>query len=180
MPGGIKRLDPWAFGTFFGWVALLALGLFPELSYQALRDSSNVVTQTAWVNSPLILIGLLTLFVGYFTYQRTLEATPNRDAAMALGVQMSMCAIFAFLPLNPTDFFGILDQPLIFVVIVWSMGGVKALCWLYIFSLFFRYYILHSYGVFGAMASVFPSGRPEKSPDPRYEKPDPVYDPTTK
>ena len=173
MIGPIKRFDPWATAAFFVWTILLSMGLFPISTFTALREVSGVVTQTAWVNHTFMLALALGAFVGFFGWQRAEEGNLPPVAAQAVGMQLALCSLVAFLPMPISDFLLVSYRPLLFSIFLWSVLAIKCMCWLYLWSLFFRYYVLHNYGVFGKMTSAFPSGRVEgtsKIPPPPIEE----------
>ncbi len=175
----IRRTDPWAIGAYMLWVVVLCLGISPDSTFQVLRDMSGVVTSTAWVNNSFLLVILLAGFIGFFAWQRALEARAHPATAQAVAIQLTLCALVAFIPVSPIDFILVLERSTMDIGIVWAMGGAKGLCWLYLLGLFFRYYVLHSYGVFGRMQSLFPSGRNAPPSDQvGYEKSAALYDST--
>lgn len=177
MSGWIRRNDPWALGAFALWMVILAAGYFPELTYVTLRKLAGVVTQDAWVNNPFIITVAFAAFVGVFTWRRALECNAAPETAEANGVQLAFLAFLAFAPVNPEDFllaFEKADWTLI--AVIWGTGLVKSGAWLYLVTVFFRYYLLHNYRVFAGLGSVFPSGR--RKGEAGYEKPATVYDPS--
>ena len=175
----IRRQDPWAIGAFVMWLLMLCLGVFPELTFQFMRGLGGVVSQTAWVNNPMMLVVILAGLIGIFAWQRASEAKAHPATAQAIALQLTICALVAFSPFLPIHFIRALERPMIDIVIIYGMGMMKGLCWLYILSLFFRYYVLHSYGVFGSMQSLFPSGRQAaKDKKESYEKTGALYDST--
>jgi len=178
----IRRQDPWAIGSFLLWTVIMLMGGFPEFTFAALRDAADVLTQYAWVNSPMTITVGFAVFLGVFSWRRAIESNVPNAAAQANGVQMALNAFVGFLPVAPMDFLGILTSgDMTLIAVIWGVGLVKAIAWAYIYSLLFRYYVLHQYKVFGGMGNVFPSGK-EDTPtgETGYEKSDSAYDHSAK
>ncbi len=140
------------------WCLFFAVGLDPEITFQFLRDSGRVVSQRALVNSPHLVTLSLAGFLAWHVYSRCREAGLAFADAQARALQTAILALAAFLNfplqhfLNASNLLTI-DQRLL----LWSVGLVKYVVWLYLLLTVVRFHLLGRVSAFTGMVSVFPS-----------------------
>jgi len=153
-----SRWDLWTLPAYLLWLVFFLVGFDPELAFQAAREFGLVVSQNALVNSPHLITLSLSGYLGFFTFQRSLEAGLNRADAKARGLQFAILGLIAFLAFSP---FQLLDARAIPVaklrLIVIFVGGTKLFIWFMLLGVIARYYLLGHVHVFSNMVSVMPS-----------------------
>lgn len=140
------------------WSLVLLAGLFPEVFFTLLREQGQVTTQQAFTNSPWFVTYACAGFLGWFTFQRCRESGNREDFAFGKGVQVTVLALAAFLPLpieNTPEYLHIPIPSLKYLVL--GIITVKALSWFYLVQLIIRYYLFSGLTVFRDMPLFFPS-----------------------
>ena len=150
----------WTLPTYLLWLVFFVIGFDPELAYEVARETGFVVSQNALVNSPHVVTLALAGYVGFFTYQRCLEAGLRKPDAQTQGLQFAILGLIAFLAFSPFQLLSYAQIPvakLRFIVLL--VGGTKLFMWFLLLGVIARYYLLGHVHVFASMVSVFPSGR---------------------
>lgn len=168
-----SSFDIWRIPAFGLWVCLFAVGLVPEQSFHVLRALSGVMTQTAMVNSPVLISVSFAAYLACFAYRACRASGQESHVAQTRAVQVGVLALVAFvdvpyrgtagpsllqllLQVPHTQF---LAQNVTFVIsIIVAAAALKLLAWAYLMSLLARYYLLNNRDVFARMLSLFPSG----------------------
>ncbi len=160
--------DLWRWPALLLWVAFFYMGLFPVFSFNLLRDIGNVYSRHAMINSPYVLILSLCGYLGYFVYLRCREIRCTYAEAQGKGLQITLIAFFAFLPIG-LDQFGLWEDiyPLEGLRIMWGFATVKCIAWLYLMSLILRYYLLQGPSVFLGMTQLFGRMPRQTNPPPQ-------------
>lgn len=130
--------DPWRWPTLLLWLVFFALGLWPEMTFALLRAAGYVFTQNAIINSYNFITWCLTGFVGYFVYQRCLEAELPPPDALLKAIQLGVLAFVAFIDLPVEQIPEIHDVN--YRALVLGTLALKLLVWLYLYSLVARYH----------------------------------------
>lgn len=157
------RWDFWTLPTYLLWLLFFVIGFDPELAYDVAREAGFVVSQNALVNSPHVVTLALAGYLGFFAYQRCMEAGLPKPDAQTQGLQFGILGLIAFLAFSPFQLIGYADIPvakLRFVVLL--VGGTKLFMWFLLLGVMARYYLLGHVGVFASMVSVLPSGHSEE------------------
>ncbi|MCF6285298.1 MAG: hypothetical protein L3K26_08920 [Candidatus Hydrogenedentes bacterium] len=131
------RRDPWRWSALFLWCLFFLLGLWPELSFGALRTAGYVFSQNAIINSHHFITWCLTGFIVHFVYHRCIDTAMPPVEALGKSIQLGIVAFVAFvdMPLAQIpEIRAALDR-----TILSGMVLVKLLAWLYLFTLLIRY-----------------------------------------
>lgn len=158
MSDPVKTPDWWRLPTLLLWILFFLIGLMPNPVYESLRTVAAVLPQRAMVNSPYLITILFAAYVALFCFHRCQDAGLTPHGAQDRAFQMGLLGLVAFLPVDfralPTAYFQapMQDQLRIYV----SAGG-KSLAWLFMMSLFIRYYLFSDARAFAAIPSFFPS-----------------------
>lgn len=156
-----RQKDTWRIPALLLWLAFFYLGLFPELSFYYFREAGHVSAHRAMINSPYVLSLSLCGYLGYFTYLRCRELNLDFAESQGKGLQLTLIAFVAFLPIGLDQFGAYSEQ---FTAegyrIMVAFAAVKCLAWLYLMSLMLRYYLLQGPMVFMNMPQLF--GRPPR------------------
>lgn len=151
------------------WGVFLGMGLYPELTYQQLRNWGGVVTQTALVNSPLLLYMALVAFVVLFCYQRCREHGLDVVQSRARSFSVMVYALLGFFParLESVLEYAVIPIPA-YRNLLLATCALKLICWFYLLLLLIRYHFLQGSAVFAGLPVLFPSAndaRPEAAAD---------------
>ena len=153
-----RRWDAWTLPNLAAWTLFFSVGLDPETVFARFRVWGGVLTQDAWVNSPHMITLGLAAYVGVFAYQRCIESGLDANEAQGRGVQTAVLGLAAFLKHSPLLLVLARNIPDgRYRMIVYTVMGAKLLAWLYLYSLFLRYYVGGSKHVFASMTTFFPS-----------------------
>lgn len=155
--------DLWRLPTLLLWMLFFFIGLVPFPVYVYLRYVAGVVPQRALVNSHYVVTLALAAYVALFCFQRCREMAHTPFESQDKALQLGLLSLVAFLPfdysllltvhMNPAR-----ENPSLFYVV----GSAKLVSWLYLFSLFLRYYALGINNVFSEIPSLFPSAHRRK------------------
>lgn len=166
--------DPWRGAVFLLWLIFFAVGLLPEPVFYNLREFAGVTTQRAWVNSPVALTLSFAGYIAWFTYNQCRAANLSPVQTRGNTLQIGVLALVAFLALPKRALalpeLGLwslmINASLIFDPylrkMVYLAGIAKLGAWLYLFSLFLRYYLLGHQRAFATVFTLFPSARRER------------------
>ncbi len=144
------------------WVIFFLMGLFPELVFIRLRLWSGVVTQSALVNSPLVLYMALVAYLVWFLYGRC------RDSGMSAPLARSRCfsagvyALAGFLPVRlelAFDYGNILIPEYRNMLLITL--AVKLISWTFLLVLILRYHFWQGALALESLPSLLPSVRSE-------------------
>lgn len=130
--------DPWRWPALLLWLLFFTFGLWPALTFSLLRTAGYVFSQNAIINSYNFITWSLTGFVGYFVYQRCLEARLPSIEALGKSIQLGVLAFIAFIDLpieHIPDIRFAGDRALVLGTV-----ALKILVWLYLYSLIARYH----------------------------------------
>ena len=155
--------DPWALPTLALWIVFLIVGLFPDRVFVLMRNLGGVVTMDAYVNSPYVITIAFTVYLAVFVFLRCKEGGHTDAQAQGRAVQAGLVAVIAFL-WQPLGLLAVSDEIyaprlelLVFKFLIYTTVFLKMLSWLYLLSLFVRYYAFGNRCVFADMPCVFPS-----------------------
>lgn len=166
------------------WCLFFAMGLDPEQTYRFLREAGHVVTQRALVNSPHLITLALAGFLSAHVYLCCRDAKLSVPDAQARALQTGILALAAFLNFSMLNFLSATGLPTMDQrLLVWSVGMVKYVVWLYLLFTVIRFHLFGRVSAFTGMVSVFPStyneapgngsgarfGSPERVADARPE-----------
>ncbi len=151
--------DVWdSLSAILWWLVLLS-GLFPEIVFFVLRELGCVTIHQAFTNTPWFITFSASGFVGWFTYQRCRECDTPDDMAFGKGIQTTLIALAAFLPLQIEQLPAYLHIPIPFYrYLILAVVSGKLLAWLYLVQLFMRYHLFSGLDVFRKMPLLSPSG----------------------
>lgn len=130
--------DPWRWPALALWLAFFALGVWPQMSFELLRQAGYVYTQNAVINSYNFITWSLTGFFGYFVYHRSVEGGLPPIEALGKSIQLGVLAFVAFIDL-PVEHIPDIRHPTDRALILGTVG-LKLIVWAYLYSLLFRYY----------------------------------------
>jgi hypothetical protein len=154
--------DLWRFPTFLLWQIFFIVGLMPEPFYDRFRELGRVFPQRALVNSPHFVTLALAAFVAAFCFYRCLAAGATVRTAQDKALEFGILGLGAFVRV---DFLMVLSLHLSGEAtaqdrwLAYGMVAAKLFCWLYLFSVFIRYYAFSDDKVFAELGSIFPSAR---------------------
>lgn len=150
--------DTWAVPIVLLWCSFFAVGLDPEVTFLFLREAGHVVSQRALVNSPhLVTLGLAG-FLSWHIYSCCRDAGLAFSDAQARALQTGVLALAAFLNFPLQHFLNAGSLPTIDQrLLVWSVGMVKYVVWLYLLFTMIRFHLFGRVSAFTGMVSVFPS-----------------------
>ncbi len=114
------------------------LGLWPELTFNLLREAGYVFSQNAVINSFHFISWCLTGFLAHFVYHRCVEAGLPTLEALGKAFQIGVLAFVAFIDLPIEQIVHIRDA--IDRALVLGTIGLKVLVWMYLYILIARYY----------------------------------------
>lgn len=168
-----RTSDPWSTPTFLLWVLFLVFGVLFEPLFFILREAAGVTTKTAFVNNPQVVIIAMAVYVARFSLLRSRETQPHAPAfdrgSQTVFIGVVTFVAFFWLPIEAVGKLG----DAIFPSRTWLYyvyGGVvaaiiiKLICWIYLLSLFFRYYVLDNERVFVHIFGIIP--KPKEPPVP--------------
>lgn len=162
------HISPWRWAMLPLWVIFFIMGLFPEMVFIRLRIFSGVVTQSALVNSPLVLYMALVAFLVWFLYARCRESGMGPALARSRSFSAGVYALAAFLPVRlelAFDYGNILIPEYRNMLLITL--AVKLISWTFLFVLILRYHFWHGPAALDSLPSLLPSVRNE----PRADQP---------
>lgn len=130
--------DLWRWPALLLWCLFFLLGLWPELTFNALREAGSVFSQNAVINSFHFISWCLTGFLAHFVYHRCLEAELPPLEALGKAFQLGLLGFVAFIDLPIEQIVQIRD--VVDRAIVMGTIGLKFMVWLYLYTLIARYY----------------------------------------
>lgn len=130
--------DFWRWPALLLWCLFFFLGLWPELTYNLLREAGYVFSQNAVINSFHFISWCLTGFLAHFVYHRCVEAGLPPLEAIGKAFQIGLLAFVAFINLPIEEIVHIRDA--IDRALVLGAIGLKVLVWFYLYVLIARYY----------------------------------------
>ncbi len=130
--------DFWRWPALLLWCLFFMLGLWPELTFNLLREAGYVFSQNAVINSFHFISWCLTGFLAHFVYHRCVEAGLPALEALGKAFQIGLLAFVAFIDLPIEQIVHIRDA--IDRALVLGTIGLKVLVWLYLYILIARYY----------------------------------------
>lgn len=156
----VAHVDLWRLPALCLWLVLLTVGLFPEAAFELVRTLGRVMPQHALVNSPFILTILLSLYVGFFSWYRCLEAETTHAEAQDRSLHMAVIGLVAFLPVDFGSLAQLHNNPLIqHHFLIYAGGFLKLSAWIYLLLIVIRYYIIGEDGAFSRVGTTLPSTR---------------------
>jgi len=178
MEPALSELPPtqsaWRWAMVPLWGGFFVMGLFPEQTYLLLRDWGNVVTQNAFINSPLVLYMALVAYTVFFAYQRCREHGLDEVQSRARSFAVLVYALIGFFPVRIEAFMDYASIPIpAYRNLLLASCALKIVCWAYLILLLVRYHFLQGTAVFAGLPTLFPSARddaanalPESAPPP--------------
>ncbi len=130
--------DFWRWPALLLWCLFFMLGLWPELTFNLLREAGYVFSQNAVINSFHFISWCLTGFLAHFVYHRCVEAGLPTLESLGKAFQIGVLAFVAFIDLPIEQIVHIRDA--IDRALVLGTIGLKVLVWMYLYILIARYY----------------------------------------
>jgi hypothetical protein len=140
------------------WTLILLMGLFPETFFDILRKMGHVTIHQAVINTVWFVTFSCAGFMGWFTYQRSRECNDREDVAIGKGVQVTVLALAAFLPLQIEQFPAYLHITIPSIRnLILAIIAAKLATWIFLVQLILRYYLFSGLDIFRKMPLLFPS-----------------------
>ena len=128
----------WRWPALLLWCLFFVLGLWPEQTFNLLREAGYVFSQNAVINSYNFISWCLTGFLAHFVYHRCVEAELSPLEALGKAFQLGVLGFVAFIDLPVEQIVHIRDA--VDRALVLGTIGLKLMVWLYLYLLVARYY----------------------------------------
>lgn len=149
--------DKWTAPLIVAWTLFFVSGLFPGVTFDALREAGWVTTQRAMVNSPHLVTGAYAFYLAHFALRRAQEGGAPRWAARLTGFYVFVLGLIAFFEL---PFRLVIFAPSLLRAgdgyILLMVGVVKLIAWLVLYGMVLRYYAMGNTKVFAELAPQRP------------------------
>jgi hypothetical protein len=166
-----NRQNVWDMIMLMLWILFFAAGLLPEITFLMLRDLAAVAPHSAIINSSSVITITFSAYIAFFALRRARQAGLAERAARGKAMQVGMLALVAFIEI-PTVGSAFETRTVLGLLVAISqfsmpeqyytvlfVGVSKIVCWVYLFSLVFRYHAVGIRDVFARIPNVFPSAR---------------------